>query len=616
MKKTFFGLVLGLVLALILLNIDKKLWLPFEFETINARNTFNWNVNKGIETEDVITIVFDDKSKFLLRRGGKPVKDFSNTERTLIKEAIEKLESYGVKSIGINLNLNNPSDPVSDLALIETLKKYKNIVVATSIYSFQPNVPNKILDSASSVGYGELFAEYDKVVHKIDEKDIELSIPSFSTELYRKTTGKNLNTNQFYLKYPKKPIKSISFIHLINGEVSPEEFKGKIVILGNGLKSKIIKDQLASPYEKEINDSEVQAVALLNLMQNKYASKFSLLNHPALFILLSIVFGVVFTNLQILRSMMTSTTLFIILLVVGQLAYTFNNLIIEIIPITFALFFNNVIGSLIFLQVNLHEQNKELELSQDQLQEKNKELSSTLSELNSRVEEVKSVRKQLSKRREEERKRIARELHDDTLARITDLKRFIETISTTLGIQGEGKEKLLSCTDILDGVTKEVRRIINALRPSMLDNVLGLLPAIENLLDDLSKRSEDKIKSRLITSITKLRLSESADIHIYRIVQEALNNVFKHSNATKVDIQIVARAGELMIVVSDDGVGYKENKENPGYGLIDMRERADLIGATIQYVNKPAGAGTAIEVTLPIREDYEIEFESKETTTA
>ncbi len=225
-----------------------------------------------------------------------------------------------------------------------------------------------------------------------------------------------------------------------------------------------------------------------------------------------------------------------------------------------------------------------------------------MSELNERVNELKEVRKQLSSRSEEERKRIARELHDDTLARITDLRRHIESTINSQELPQMLKNQLEDSIQTLSNVTHEVRRIINALRPSMLDNVLGLIPAIENLLDDLSKRSANKIQSKLITKLSKIKLSESNEIHLYRIIQEALNNVYKHSGAAKVEVLIEKQPGQILILISDNGRGFIRGlprQASTGFGLIDMKERAELIGANAQYLNKPVDTGATLEITIP-----------------
>jgi signal transduction histidine kinase len=286
--------------------------------------------------------------------------------------------------------------------------------------------------------------------------------------------------------------------------------------------------------------------------------------------------------------------------------------LLEIIPVIFLFLGNLVIGSLVFLQLNLQEQNVKLENSQGELKGKNTQLSLALSELNERVNELKEVRKQLSSRSEEERKRIARDLHDDTLARITDLRRQIESGINSQEVPQMLKTQLQTSIQTLNNVTHEIRRIINALRPSMLDNVLGLIPAIENLLDDLSKRSEHKISSKLITKLSKLKLSESNEIHLYRIIQEALNNVYKHSAASKVEVLIEQQPGQTLILVSDNGKGFHIGMPNHGFGLVDMKERAELIGANVQYLNKPADTGATLEITIPESKIESVSEESKE----
>ena len=615
------GLAFGLLLVIIVLNVERKLWLPLELEIIDSRNLLNKDSANQISTEKkIVLVLFDDKTQFLLRQNGLPIKDFERKGRDLIKTAVEKLEDSGVKAIGINLNLNNPSVDRSGEALAETILKYKNIVIADSVHSFPAYPSNDILKSASEVGFGELYADYDKVVHKIEltDKDYK-NIPSFSYALYKVSGGldidKRLKTkNEFYLRYPKSSFLKYSFIDLLNGEINSSDLKDKIVILGIGLKSKLIKDQLLSPVQKNnlISGSEVQAVSLSNLFSKSYLFKLRLNDFHFSFIFLSMFLGALFGTVPAVRRLIFGTLLFLIIILSTQFSYTHFNLLLEIVPVIFLILGNLIIGSLVFLQLNLQEQNVKLENSQSELQGKNTQLSLALSELNERVNELKEVRKQLSIRSEEERKRIARDLHDDTLARITDLRRQIESGINSQEVPQILKAQLQTSIQTLNNVTHEIRRIINALRPSMLDNVLGLIPAIENLLDDLSKRSEHKISSKLVTKLSKIKLSESNEIHLYRIIQEALNNVYKHSAATKVEVLIEQQPGQVLILVSDNGKGFHEVKSGSSFGLIDMKERAELIGAHVQYLNKPAGTGATLEITVPESKVESIIVESKE----
>lgn len=624
-RKGLLGLTFGLVLAIIVLNVDKKLWIPLELETINGRNTSTWSNENKINKKDIAIVLFDDKTQFLLRLNGLPIKDFEKKGRGLIKTQIEKLESYGVRAIGLNLNLSSPSNHHEDEELTRTISKFKNIVVVDSIHSFPSYQSNSILKSASGVGYGELYADYDKIVHKVKLIDKGYKdIQSFSYLLYKTFSQKDVNDNlriknEFYLKYPKTLFSTYSFIDLVQGRIKVTQLKDKIVILGVGLKSKLMRDQLFSPYNRDIfiSDSEVQAVALSNLLSDFYLFRFSLIDYPLYFILLSMFLGIFFSNIQTVKRLTLGVSFFLGLVIFSQLSYSYFQAIVELVPLLFLLLGNLVISSLIFLQLNLQEQNieleealkmlnkrsKELENSRGLLEDKNLQLTNTLSELNKRVNELQEVRKQLSSRSEDERKRIARELHDDTLSRITDLKRHIESILNSQSLPVSEKRQLGVSVQTLDNVTQEIRRIINALRPSMLDNALGLIPAVENLLDDLSRRSSYKIQTKLTTSLLKLKLQETEEINLYRIIQEALNNIFKHSYATKVEIFVEEQPGQILVLVSDNGVGFTVSSNKSGFGLVDMKERAELIGAQLQFLKKPNKTGTILEITIPRNEE-------------
>ncbi len=615
------------MLAIIVLNVDKKLWLPLELETLNGRNTASYKniIKKQKDSSNIVLILFDDKTQFLLRKNGMPIKDFEKRGRDLIKSAIEKLESYKVKSIGVNLNLSGQSTPEMDDRLAKTVSSFKNIIIAESIYLTPAYPVDKILNSASGIGFGELFADYDKIVHKIKLTENN-AIPSFSYSLFKLSTSEDVDKdlkqkNEFYLKYQKDQFPKYSFIDLVQGRIPHHLLKNKVVILGVGLNSKLIKDGLLSPFSKKefISDSEIQAQALSNLIDKSYLFKFSLNNYSVLFILLSMFLGALFSSLKTIRRLILGATLFLVSVFYSQFAYSFNHLAIETVPLLFLILGNLTIGSFVFLQLDLQEQNielehafrmltrrsEELESSKSQLQNRNVQLTNALGELNVKINELKEVRKQLSSRSEDERKRIARELHDDTLARITDVKRHIESVLNSRDLSVTPKKELGVCIQTMDNITHEIRRIINALRPSMLDNVLGLIPAIENLLDELTKRSNYKIQTKFTSNVNSFKLPDLSEINLYRIIQESLNNVLKHSGATKVEIQVIEQPGQILFLISDNGIGINQSKleknknEKSGFGLVDMKERAELIGAKIQYLNKPERTGTTLEIILP-----------------
>lgn len=216
--------------------------------------------------------------------------------------------------------------------------------------------------------------------------------------------------------------------------------------------------------------------------------------------------------------------------------------------------------------------------------------------------ELADTRLLVAQETERERSRIARDLHDQTLA---DLRRLMlladklpAPVSDVSPRPGELRQRI-------EEVSGEIRRICEDLSPSALSN-LGLGPALEWLV--IQAQSEMPADQRFTASVTfSDRLEERIDpgsdvpIQIYRIVQEAVSNVCRHAKATHVEVDaLVDDAGSLTIRVSDDGVGFDESTEpnGSGRGLGNMRWRADMIGATIGWARRPSG-GTVVTLARP-----------------
>jgi two-component system, NarL family, sensor histidine kinase UhpB len=196
--------------------------------------------------------------------------------------------------------------------------------------------------------------------------------------------------------------------------------------------------------------------------------------------------------------------------------------------------------------------------------------------------------------REEERRRIARELHDELGQRLTALKLDLTHLACREGRPTEVDGMLA----LLDETVASVRRIATDLRPLMLDD-LGLNAAIEWLARDASQRLGIPIEARL--PLTEPPLSTRASIALYRMVQEALTNVARHSHATKVQVRLDAAAEGLTLTVQDDGVGFGEDALHAagGFGLLGLRERAEMLGGELVIGSAPDGGGL-ITVRLPL----------------
>lgn len=199
--------------------------------------------------------------------------------------------------------------------------------------------------------------------------------------------------------------------------------------------------------------------------------------------------------------------------------------------------------------------------------------------------------------REEERRRIARELHDELGQRLSALKMDLSTL--THDIHNRAYERRVAAMiDMLDETVASVRRIASDLRPMMLDD-LGLNAAIEWLARESAQRMGIEVTVRL--GEVDPALDSQASTAVYRMVQEALTNVARHARATDVSIDMRQSGSELVLTVHDNGIGFPSTRRKEGsFGLIGIRERAYLLGGTLDVDNPPGGGGR-ITVRLPLR---------------
>jgi signal transduction histidine kinase len=202
---------------------------------------------------------------------------------------------------------------------------------------------------------------------------------------------------------------------------------------------------------------------------------------------------------------------------------------------------------------------------------------------------------------EEERRRIARELHDEVGQVLSALKVEIEVAQRTIEAGGGSPRVLSEAQSIADGALKTVRTITQQLHPATLDD-LGLAAAIDSSLRGLARRQE--IRAELHQKDLPDRLPRDVELAAYRIVQEAITNVSKHANATECHVHLTHLKDRLLIEVEDDGVGFVEDIDRPiiarGLGLISVRERAARLGGTFNILSTP-GEGTRLIVSLPER---------------
>jgi two-component system sensor histidine kinase UhpB len=200
--------------------------------------------------------------------------------------------------------------------------------------------------------------------------------------------------------------------------------------------------------------------------------------------------------------------------------------------------------------------------------------------------------------REEERRRIARELHDELGQRLTALKMELSSLMSQDPHRAQSPH-VAGMLEMLDETVAAVRRIAADLRPLMLDD-LGLNAAIESLAREAARRMDVEVTVRL--GHDDPPVSSGTAIALYRMVQEALTNVGRHARATDVAIEMKTVGGELVLTVRDNGVGFPAGalQHEGRFGLLGMRERAAALGGRLDIDNPPGGGGR-VTVHVPLQ---------------
>ncbi|MGZ3889609.1 MAG: ATP-binding response regulator [Mucilaginibacter sp.] len=211
---------------------------------------------------------------------------------------------------------------------------------------------------------------------------------------------------------------------------------------------------------------------------------------------------------------------------------------------------------------------------------------------------ARSFAKQLNNALEEERSRIAREIHDEFGQQLSGLKMALSSLKKNPGVSNEVGAVLEAIVADVNTSILSVRQIANELRPVLIDK-LGLFAAIEWLVTEFGKKTG--IISRVHFDVNQPVIGKIPEINIFRICQEALTNIAKHAGATMINVRIENREQELLIRIVDNGKGIASNTlHNPlSMGLLNMKERANLIGADLNISSSP-GEGTIIELKVNI----------------
>lgn len=204
---------------------------------------------------------------------------------------------------------------------------------------------------------------------------------------------------------------------------------------------------------------------------------------------------------------------------------------------------------------------------------------------------------------EEERKRIARDIHDGPAQSLANVVLRLEICEKLLDENPQkGKVELENLKKLVKDSLEGMRQLIFDLRPMTLDD-LGLIPTTKRFLKDFE--SHFQVSANLLISGEEKRLSQKTETGLFRIIQEALNNVAKHSQAKKVRVAIAINQRYVIINITDDGKGFEVDKalgreySLERLGLLGMRERAELLRGKLTIKSSP-GKGVSITVNVPL----------------
>jgi signal transduction histidine kinase len=213
---------------------------------------------------------------------------------------------------------------------------------------------------------------------------------------------------------------------------------------------------------------------------------------------------------------------------------------------------------------------------------------------------------------EEERKRISRELHDGTGQGLMVLRLYLGMLASESQAP-ETQAKVQEALRLLDQTVEDLRRIIGRLSPRVLEE-MGLAAAVRKAVRDFSHTTGIRADLDLPRELNPL--SHTIEVVLYRSLQEALHNIAKHARAKNFVVRMACHDDSISLLVEDDGIGFsgRRSPSSKAFGLLGMEERTAALGGKLKISSKK-GSGTAVRVTLPLKEEAEVESRVRQLET-
>lgn len=238
-----------------------------------------------------------------------------------------------------------------------------------------------------------------------------------------------------------------------------------------------------------------------------------------------------------------------------------------------------------------------------ELKKANENLQAEIIERRQSEKERIRILQQLVTIQEDERRRIARDLHDQLGQQLTVLRLKLEILKKMCAGDEDLSEQVGEIQNLARLIDWDVDFLAWQMRPTTLDD-LGIVAALDQFVQQWSKHFNIEAEFHA-NRLGTVNLTSEAETHFYRIAQEALNNIFKHARASRVNISLEPRANDTVLIIEDNGIGFEpenkifKKKGTKGKGLYGMRERAALIGGTLE-IESARGKGTTVYVTVPV----------------
>lgn len=216
-------------------------------------------------------------------------------------------------------------------------------------------------------------------------------------------------------------------------------------------------------------------------------------------------------------------------------------------------------------------------------------------------DQVRMLSGRLLQVQEDERRRLARELHDELGQSLTAVKLGLWTLPRDVG-ETTGAPQVEETIGLVDKILQQVRDLSLDLRPSLLDD-LGLIPALRWYLERQAERAG--LVVAVVDKLGEERLAPGIETACFRLAQEAVTNVVRHARATSVTVEVTLRGGEVELVVGDDGQGFdvaaarERARRGESLGLLGMEERVHLAGGAFTVESSP-GRGTVVGARFPL----------------